>query len=494
MSAFQYITKLDTLHKDLIHDVSFDYYGQTLATCSSDQTIKIWQLNKDNEWKLQQEITPQDHTHKSAIQMISWASPIFGCIFASCSKDKKINIFALSEQNVSAYPMPYNFGARKQKFMFKRVFWQLYDVVSIAFAPPQLGLKLSIVCNDGKIYMLSCRDITNQPQWTQECCIDIASSMLKSATAPDSLSSLSKTLKFSKLASPIIASQSTDVQHQHQHHRHNPNSFPHLTHRAKSYEYGVASASTSSLSMSSAPNNVNDAKNIKPFGISWNAAKWELPAFAVGTNKSRVLIYKYFDKSLSVASSSNESNDSQLEHKSNQAEQRPCMRLFDAKDTKRATTNVESVRKNIDWHCVQVLQIGKNEHGKYFDVRGISWSSHLGRKYHLIAIGCSDGYVRIIKLLRTQRVIDPNAPVVSHKSISLEWSIIFQSAIHNESVWKCKWNITGNLLLSAGDDAKIYLWKRSRLNIDPKYLPICISNGKSNLQQKKSNVSVSQSQ
>ena len=34
--------KLDTLHKDLIHDISFNYYGSMLATCSSDQTIKIW--------------------------------------------------------------------------------------------------------------------------------------------------------------------------------------------------------------------------------------------------------------------------------------------------------------------------------------------------------------------------------------------------------------------------------------------------------------------
>lgn len=28
-------------HKDLIHDVAYDFYGERLATCSSDQTVKV---------------------------------------------------------------------------------------------------------------------------------------------------------------------------------------------------------------------------------------------------------------------------------------------------------------------------------------------------------------------------------------------------------------------------------------------------------------------
>lgn len=32
-------------HKDLIHDVSFDYYGDRMVTCSSDQYVKVnWLL------------------------------------------------------------------------------------------------------------------------------------------------------------------------------------------------------------------------------------------------------------------------------------------------------------------------------------------------------------------------------------------------------------------------------------------------------------------
>lgn len=28
-------------HKDLIHDVAYDFYGERMATCSSDQYVKV---------------------------------------------------------------------------------------------------------------------------------------------------------------------------------------------------------------------------------------------------------------------------------------------------------------------------------------------------------------------------------------------------------------------------------------------------------------------
>lgn len=33
-------------HKDLIHDVAYDFYGKRLATCSSDQSVKVIIINK----------------------------------------------------------------------------------------------------------------------------------------------------------------------------------------------------------------------------------------------------------------------------------------------------------------------------------------------------------------------------------------------------------------------------------------------------------------
>ncbi len=34
-------TALQADHEDLIHDVAYDFYGKRMATCSSDQTVKV---------------------------------------------------------------------------------------------------------------------------------------------------------------------------------------------------------------------------------------------------------------------------------------------------------------------------------------------------------------------------------------------------------------------------------------------------------------------
>lgn len=40
---------VNTDHKDLIHDVAFDFYGRRMATCSSDQNVKVFFLGSEIE-------------------------------------------------------------------------------------------------------------------------------------------------------------------------------------------------------------------------------------------------------------------------------------------------------------------------------------------------------------------------------------------------------------------------------------------------------------
>lgn len=40
-------------HKDLIHDVAYDFYGERMATCSSDQYVKVRIVSKQNRGNLQ---------------------------------------------------------------------------------------------------------------------------------------------------------------------------------------------------------------------------------------------------------------------------------------------------------------------------------------------------------------------------------------------------------------------------------------------------------
>ena len=35
-------------HNEMIHDAQLDYYGKTLATCSSDKLIKLFHVNGNN--------------------------------------------------------------------------------------------------------------------------------------------------------------------------------------------------------------------------------------------------------------------------------------------------------------------------------------------------------------------------------------------------------------------------------------------------------------
>ena len=88
----------------------------------------------------------------------------------------------------------------------------------------------------------------------------------------------------------------------------------------------------------------------------------------------------------------------------------------------------------------------------------------MARGHHSLAIGCSDGYVRVIQIARSQKVKNPasqrHCGGGSERGKGSEWSLVFESNVHQSSVWKIKWSLTGNVLLSAGDDAKIYLWRR----------------------------------
>jgi hypothetical protein len=48
--AMDVVRHLETLHEDLVHDVQFDYFGRRLATCASDQRIKVWDQDADGKW------------------------------------------------------------------------------------------------------------------------------------------------------------------------------------------------------------------------------------------------------------------------------------------------------------------------------------------------------------------------------------------------------------------------------------------------------------
>lgn len=77
----QRVEMIDTHHEEIIHDISFDHYGTRFATCSSDQTIKIYGKNSSGRFVKQGE----KKCHDGPVWRVKWAHPQFGTIIATCS-------------------------------------------------------------------------------------------------------------------------------------------------------------------------------------------------------------------------------------------------------------------------------------------------------------------------------------------------------------------------------------------------------------------------
>lgn len=72
----------------MVHDAQLDYYGRRLVTCSSDRTIKVFDIVGDQHTHL-----ADLRGHEGPVWQVSWAHPKFGSLIASCSFDHKIIIW-----------------------------------------------------------------------------------------------------------------------------------------------------------------------------------------------------------------------------------------------------------------------------------------------------------------------------------------------------------------------------------------------------------------
>ncbi|XP_040578972.1 nucleoporin SEH1 [Lepeophtheirus salmonis] len=140
---------LNCEHKDLIHDVAYDWYGHRLATCSSDQYVKIWDMDPDTgEWKL----SSSWKTHSGSVWKVTWAHPEFGQILGTCSFDRTAAVWEES---------PPGTWVRKTNLVDSRT-----SVTDIKFAPRQYGLLLATCSADGVVRIYEAPDVMNLSQWS----------------------------------------------------------------------------------------------------------------------------------------------------------------------------------------------------------------------------------------------------------------------------------------------------------------------------------------
>ncbi|XP_066594573.1 nucleoporin SEH1-A [Prorops nasuta] len=141
-------------HKDLIHDIAYDYYGQRMATCSSDQFVKVWDEDDHGNWNL----TASWKAHSGSVWKVTWAHPEFSQVLATCSFDRTAAVW---EEIVGE-------GERGMRHWVKRA--NLVDsrspVTDVKFAPKTLGLLLATCSADGVIRIYEAPDVMNLSQWT----------------------------------------------------------------------------------------------------------------------------------------------------------------------------------------------------------------------------------------------------------------------------------------------------------------------------------------
>lgn len=117
------------------HDAQFDYYGKRLATCSSDRTIRVYDVAGE-ERRHVATLTG----HDGPVWEVAWAHPKFGVLLASCSYDRQVIVHRESPENVWT-PVHYHTAES--------------SVNSVAWAPHEHGLILACASSDGRVTVMT---------------------------------------------------------------------------------------------------------------------------------------------------------------------------------------------------------------------------------------------------------------------------------------------------------------------------------------------------
>lgn len=126
---------VDTAHNDMVHDAQTDYYGTRLATCSSDKSVKVFDIKNGT-----QKLIAVLSGHEGPVWQVAWAHPMFGTVLASCSYDRKVIVW----MDVGGkWDKIYEYGDHDS------------SVNSISWAPHELGLTLASASSDGTVSVLS---------------------------------------------------------------------------------------------------------------------------------------------------------------------------------------------------------------------------------------------------------------------------------------------------------------------------------------------------
>lgn len=132
------LNTVDTSHEDMIHDAQLDYYGKRLATCSSDRSVKIFDVAGET-----QTLAADLRGHEGPVWQVAWGHPMYGNLLASCSYDRKVIIWKETS------------GVWEKLYEYNKHF---SSVNSVSWAPHEWGLMLACGSSDGSVSIISNKD------------------------------------------------------------------------------------------------------------------------------------------------------------------------------------------------------------------------------------------------------------------------------------------------------------------------------------------------
>lgn len=132
------------------HDAQLDFYGSKLATCSSDRTIKVFDVQNGTAVSAGETLVG----HEGPVWQVAWAHPSFGTILASASYDGKVFIWKNEGAGAQAYGSSWT--RIKDHALHTASGTSSADPVnSIAWSPHELGATLACASSDGKVSVLT---------------------------------------------------------------------------------------------------------------------------------------------------------------------------------------------------------------------------------------------------------------------------------------------------------------------------------------------------
>ncbi|KAN0027170.1 hypothetical protein ACTFIU_009855 [Dictyostelium citrinum] len=404
--------RLSTAHDDLIHDVSYDFYGKRLATCSSDQKIKVWDQNDNQKW----ELSAEWKAHSGSVWKLAWAHPEYGQVIASCSFDRTVCIWEESEDEKG-----------QKKWQLKAHLVDSRDsVTDIKFAPKSFGLRLATCSSDGYIRIYEAMDIMNLSQWTiveefesqkgtSNCICWNPSSYDKPMIAVGSNEPYIKIWEYSETARKWVQIDTLTA-------------YP----IGSTISSGNLNSGSSSIGNSGIGGVNSNSMNNLGSGIG-NNINSNINNISVGGGVSGSL-----NNGLNSAQSNSVGNGNigSLNSISGNSGLNSNSLMSGANSSINVSSGNNSIYSN---------NFDSNSDGGSRAIHDVCWAPNMGRSYHLIATASKDHKVRIWKL--------------SSERSRMELKEVMRKDDHKSEVWRVEWNIAGTILASSGDDGNVCLWK-----------------------------------